>query len=301
MRAKCHLVGELLIMSGLAFATLVHAGGEYRLEFFGDVEGVYDGPAEAIEHVEYTTLGSDASNAEGPWKIGLHVPDARVFGTSGGASVTLELRRPLAPGEYVISDNTDEEASPVGGVVYADSDEQRIEFSRARFGIADAQPGKIVIERLDQESATGSFEFDAHNQAEPPETVKVSGSFTDLAYTHDVELDVSGTGPFAAMPEGFNEAEARVAEGRLELTLASRWASDVAITVPANEAGTVALGPEQPGSVTYNNESGSGEITLIRTGETLGGHFEVEVRHEGTSGTLNGEFDYVPVDGYSQP
>ncbi|MDZ7791734.1 MAG: DUF6252 family protein [Xanthomonadales bacterium] len=241
------------------------------------------------------------ADAEGPWKIGSHVADARVFGTSGGASVTLELRRPLAPGEYVISDNTDEEASPVGGVVYADSDEQRIDFSRARFGIVDAHPGKIVIERLDQESATGTFEFVAHNRAEPPETVNVSGSFTDLAYTPDVELDVSGTGPFAAMPEGFNEAEARITDRQLELTLASRWASDVAITVPANEAGTVAPGPKQPGSVTTTAESGSGEITLTRTGETLGGHFEVEVRHDGASGTLSGEFDYVPVDGYSQP
>lgn len=278
-------------------AALASAAGaqqhEYTLEFSGAIEGGYAGSAD-IDHVEYTTFGADATNSVGPYKITLQVRDAEVLGTEGAASVTLTFNGPVPPGEFpVLAESEDAEA--VTGVVYAHSDERRLAFERARFGITD-EPGTLTLSRFDREAASGTFSFTASNRADPVETVQVSGSFTGLEYRYAPELEVTGTGPFAAMPTKFTRAEAGYDGERMVITLELQWGSALVFSLTSGQTGRTPLGPDEPGSVTLEGEPGTGFITLTRSGEdTLSADFDVEVPFQGATGTLQGRFDYVPL------
>ncbi|MGK7295947.1 MAG: hypothetical protein ACNS61_09000 [Candidatus Wenzhouxiangella sp. M2_3B_020] len=287
-------IARPLLLAALP-AAVAAQDGAYTLEFSGAVEGSYEGAATDVDHVEYTTFGSSASNSSGPYKVVLQVPDAQVFGSNGAASVTLTINGPVPPGEYPIGVDTDDGAT-VAGVVYSDSEIEQLDFNRARFGVREGATGMLRLERFDREAITGTFEFAAANHADPPEMLEVRGSFTNLEYSYDSEIDVTGTGPFAAMPTGFNEASAQRIEGNLRITLGQQMGPDLVFTVPSAQSGRVQLGPDEPGRITFGAEAGTGSVALIRLGtDTVGGSFEVEVSYQGQTGTLEGEFDYVPL------
>ena len=276
-------------------AAVAAQDGAYTLEFSGAVEGSYEGSAAEVDHAEYTTFGGNASNSSGPYKVVLPVPDAEVFGTPGNASVTIRINGPVPPGEYPIGVETDDGAT-VAGVVYSDTESERIDFSRARFGIQEVEAGTLRLERFDREAITGTFRFEAVNGAEPPETIEVRGSFTNLEYSYESEIDVTGTGPFAAMPIKIDHATARRVESDLEITLSMQPGPDLVFTIPMAQSGRYELGSEAPGSVTFDGKPGAGAIELVRlANDTVGGSFEVEVSYQGQKGTLEGEFDYVPL------
>lgn len=268
--------------------------GQVELAMSGDVEAQGSGASgEGAPDAEYSTFGGDATNSEGPYKIKLYLEEAEVFGEPGGASVTLKLNGPLEPGEYRIHDNTKDEVH-VTGVVYVSHDTfGSMDLSRA--ALAAGGDGTLTLERFDRGGATGSFEFTGTNSVEPPETVSVSGSFTDLAYDYDTEIEVTGTGPFAAMKTPFNEAGAGRSGDSLQVTLSKQWGPDLVFTVPAPaEPGEVALGPDAPGRVTFDDKAGEGKVTFTRTGDSVGGEFQVQF--QGAEGTLSGRFDYLPVE-----
>lgn len=281
------------LLAALAAAS-AQAQGDYELSFSGSIEASYQGPFDAIEHNEFSTFGGDATNADGPYKIELHDTEARVFGTDGGTSVTLRFNKPLEPGEYALYAETNDDV-PASAVVYSDSEEKRLDFARARFGVPEGETGTLTLEAFGRDGATGQFSFTAVNQAEEPETTEVSGSFSELPYQYDIELDISGTGPFAQAPTDFNEAEARILDDGLEISLSMQWGPELTFELPRNEVGTYALGPDQPGSVAFGDTPGSGRVTLKRSGGTIGGTLEVEVTHQGRPGVLSGTFDYVPL------
>lgn len=292
LRFTANIARPLLL--ALLPAAVAAQDGAYTLEISGAVEGSYEGTAD-IDHVEYTTFGGNASNSSGPYKVVLQVPEAQVFGSPGAASVTLTINGPVPPGEYPIGVDTDDGAT-VAGVVYSDSETERIDFSRARFGVRESANDMLRLERFDREAITGTFEFEAANRTDPPETIEVRGSFTNLEYEYDSEIDVTGTGAFAAMPAAFDQAAARRIEGDLRITLSRQTGPGLVFTVPSAQSGRVELGPDEPGTVTFGGEAGTGSIALIRLGtDTVGGSFEVEVSYQGQKGTLEGEFDYVPL------
>lgn len=284
-------IAFLSLLVALASAAGAQRQNEYTLEFSGAIEGRYEGSAE-IDHVEYTTSGGEATNSVGPYKITLRVRDAEVLGTEGTASVTLTFNGPVPPDEFPVLPER-EDAEAVTGVVYADSDQNRLEL--VRFDIIE-EPGTLTLSRFDREAASGTFSFIASNRADPPETVQVSGSFTGLEYSYAPELEVSGTGPFAAMPTKFTRAEAGYEGERMVITLKLQQGPALVFSLASGQTGRTPLGPDERDSVTLDDGEGTGFITLTRSGEdTLSADFDVEVPFRGATGTLQGRFDYVPL------
>ncbi len=263
----------------------VLAAGAYRMEFSGTAEGTY-GPARAdapCNGSEYTLGDSEGTNDDGPWRFSFR-GEARWQGHPVDTSLSLNLPQGLSAGTHQVGAFNDDTA--VNGLLWLSLRERR-DPNSARPDTYSSQGGSLVLEKFDQQSATGRVDLELAPRNAPERVITASVRFREIPYTFAPEIEVTElTGALAALQEEmpddplvnfFTPIEVNEAEGQLSVTFGPRG-PNLELVFPAGHSGPFTAGPDDLISASLSEVSVVAEGTVTRTDGDLAGDIAVEIR-----------------------
>lgn len=299
------ILGALALTTILSFgAAAAEDDASYRVEFSGAANGSFteSTQAENPPEAEFRRYANEGTNREGPYKLsffGRLAPLDLFDGVAGAGSVHLKIERQLEPGRYEISAD-DEDDTLVSASVYTQDLDREIDEKKLWFIVGG--DGSLEVDSMNMEQISGSYQVTLNNRT-GEDSVTVNARFENIPYDIVPDIKVKLGGAFKQPePPPFMEAETSTEGDTLSLTLKQQWGFTLQFDVPAGAVGkTIEIGPGKAGSGQleargYDPFPLTGSLTLDREGDYLKGEFELDGSIKGKAGSLEGWFDFVPVD-----